>query len=44
MKFECEKCGKLIDGKDVIIVFEHALVVGTSIFAYCPDCYEPRSR
>ena len=44
MKFECEKCGELVDLKDVVIVFIHAMLVGTSIYAYCPKCYSERGR
>ena len=44
MKFECNDCHELADAKDVIIVFLHAVGVGTSIYAYCPKCYKKAGR
>ena len=41
-KFVCERCDELVDANDAIIEFEHAYVVGTSIYAFCPKCYVRR--
>lgn len=40
MKYMCNKCRKLVDEEDVIISMLHAPLVGTSIFAHCPKCWE----
>jgi len=40
MKFICEECKKLINEEETIIAFCHALAVGTSIYAYCNECFK----
>lgn len=40
MKFECNRCDKLVDESEAIIIFSHARVVGTSIFVYHEKCYK----
>ena len=49
MKYECVKCNKLVNQKDIIVVSEIYTQAyneweGTTIWNYCKECYNKQNK